>query len=107
MVSPILLDLRVTETLHRHFPTYTVVTLRNVQRKSNFAQVKIEYSSQLRAYRLGISTHWNLIGRRMSAPSHALSPISILPPSLSQFGLIPRTKNSARILKMLFRFFFP
>jgi hypothetical protein len=51
------------------------------------AQVGIEYTcGQLRMYikespaEIKIPTHWNQIGRSMTAPPPVLSPSSILPP---------------------------
>jgi len=45
------------------------------------------------------STHWNLIGRRMTAPQPLLSPSSNLPPPSSHFTFIPSKKNSGRAKK--------
>jgi len=45
--------------------------------------------------------YWNVIGRSMTAPPPVLSPSSNLPPLSSHCALIPATKISARISKIL------
>jgi hypothetical protein len=42
-----------------------------------------------------IQVHWNLIGRRMTAPPPVLSPSSILPPPESHGAFIPANKYLA------------
>ena len=76
--------------LHRHSPTYAVVTLRKVRRKSNFVQVGIDYTYgqlcvciQAVQLKSKLPTHRNLIGPSMTAPSPVLSPNIILPPPSS------------------------
>jgi hypothetical protein len=79
---------------HRHYAQQTatpwlhaVVRYRNVWRKSNFAQDKgVPLAIQ-------IPTHWNPIGRRLTAPLPVLSPSSILPQRSSHCAFIRARQN--------------
>jgi hypothetical protein len=62
---------------HRHSPTYAVVALPKIRRKSHFAQVGIDYTyEQLYEYmyierspiEIQTPTHWNLNTHSMAAP---------------------------------------
>jgi hypothetical protein len=50
-------------------------------------------------------THWNLIGRSMTAPPPLLSPSSILLPLSPFCACSAARKNSLRVSKMLFILF--
>jgi hypothetical protein len=65
------------------------------QRKTNFAQVRTDFTYghlyvylQRSTVDIQTPTHWNLIGLSMTAPSRVLSPSSILPPPLTHCAFI-------------------
>jgi hypothetical protein len=69
-------------TEYKFCPTYAVATYQKGKHKSNFAQVKIEYTyCQLWMYihrsSVKIWTHWSLISCSMTTLPHMLSPRSI------------------------------
>ena len=81
-------------------------TFRIIRRKSNFAQVTIEYTyDQLCMYIKGspteiqTPTHWKLIGRTINDPPPVLSPSSILPPLSPHRDFILWRQNKARVSK--------
>jgi hypothetical protein len=91
----------------RHLPD-----LSSTQVPSSTAQIVMDYAySQTCMYLQGspgeiqTPTHLNLIGPNMTAPKPVLSPNSILPPPSAHCAFHSREKNSARLKKMLFRFF--
>jgi hypothetical protein len=86
---------------NRHSPTYC-----NSYFTKGAAQVGFGYTrGQLYMYIEGSRseiqspTHWNVIGRNMTAPPHVWLPSSILPPAWCNCAFIPGRKISVRVNK--------
>jgi hypothetical protein len=82
--------------LYRHSPTDAVVAFRQFWRKSNFAQLAVEY---IRGSAIDIQTpaQWYFLGRNMTAPQPVLSPSNILTSPSSHCAFISARKNLAHV----------
>jgi hypothetical protein len=105
--------IKILEGTRTDSPRLSNSYVSHVQHRSNFAQVRIEYTyGQLYMYIQKIPvyiqtlTHWNLIGHSMTAPPLVLSPSSILPPlSRHYVSIAAEEKFGACLKKSLFLFF--
>jgi len=95
-------------------PAWAVVIFRQVQCKTNFVQVGSEYTyDRLHMYNIEGGpveqqgpTHWNPIGRSMTAQRRVLSPSNSLPLPSCHCAFIVTSKNLPWVSKILmFKFF--
>ena len=97
---------------HRNAPTETTVTVRNVQSKSNFAQVgygilMVNYTrTEGSAVETRTPAHWNLTGHSTTAPPLVLSPSNILPSTLLSLCFQSSKEKFGALLKSVIISFF-
>ena len=91
-------------------PTCAVLTFRKVRRQWNFTKVRIYRTYgclclyvlvQWIPAAIKTRTHWNMIGRRITATPPMLSPSSILPPLSSHCAFIAARKCLVRFSKII------
>ena len=98
---------------YEHSKTYSVIVFSEVEHKSNYVKVRIDYiHGQLYTYLQGslVEIHtpaqWNWTDSSRTASPPFLSPSSTLLPYFCQWTFIPARNNLALISKMLFQFLY-
>jgi hypothetical protein len=81
-------------------PTYAVVLFWTIQQKSNFVQIRTEYTygelymyNQRSLAEIRTPSPWNLISHSTATLLPVLSPSSIFPPPFPHCTFIPTVKN--------------